>query len=167
MKVLAPPPLHHMALSVGVAVVAVAAGAAIAAASGTATLPDPCALLAKVHPETTIAKSRTVTVKLGKLVKSGSGNFATAYCRETVGKLTVSISVSHEAGGFGGVHVTSTTHPTGLGAGDELVVGTGPTGSPVDFIVFHTTRAYVSINANGATPSGLTALARQVYPLVR
>ena len=51
--------------------------------------------------------------------------------------------------------------------GDELVVGTGPTGSPVDFIVFHTTRAYVSINANGATPRSLTALARQVYPLVR
>jgi hypothetical protein len=168
MKVLALRLLRHITtLSVGIAVVAASIGSAIANASEAASLPDPCALLTKVQAENTIAKGTTVIVKLGKLVKYGSGNLASSYCPEMVGKLTVSISLSHAAGGFGGVRITSTTHPTGLGSGDALIVGTSPTGGPVDFIVFHTTKAYVSISANGATPSSLTALARQVYPLVR
>ena len=156
---------HPVALSVAVTLVAAATGAAIANAAS--ALPDPCTLLTKVHPESTIAKGTTVTAKLGKLVKYGSGTFATLYCPETVGKLTVSISVSHNGGGFGGIRVTSTSHPTGLGSGDELIVGIGQSGGPIDFIVFHTTKAYVDISANGATPSSLTALARQVYVLVR
>jgi hypothetical protein len=168
MKVPAPRPLRHIAtLAVAIAAGTAMIGSAIANASEAAGLPDPCVLLTKVHAENTIAKGTTVSVKLGKLVKYGSGNLASSYCPEMVGKLTVSISLSHAAGGFGGVRITSTTHPTGLGPGDELIVGTGPTGGPVDFIVFHTSKAYVAISANGATPSSLTALARQVYPLVR
>jgi hypothetical protein len=158
---------HTVALSVCIAVVSAAAGSATATASSAATLPDPCALLTKVHPENTIAKGTTVTVKIGKLVKYGSGRSAGSSCSEMVGRFTVSISLSHTAGGFGGVRIISTTHPTGLGPGDELIVGTGPNGAAVDFIVFHTAKAYVDISANGATPSSLTALARQVYPLVR
>jgi len=156
-----------VALSVGVAVVAATAGAAIAKASSSAALPNPCTLLTEVHPQDTIAKGTTVTVKLGKLVKYGSGKYEDLYCPETVGKLTVSISFSQYGGGYGGVKVTSITHPTGLGSGDELVVGVGRTNLPVDFIAFHTTKVYVSISANGAAPSSLTDLARQVYVLVR
>jgi hypothetical protein len=168
MKVLARRLLRQsVALSVRVAILAATVGATVANAAPSAALPDPCTLLTKVHPENTIAKGTTVTVKLGKLVKYGSGKFASFYCPETVGKLTVSISISQGGGGFGGVRVTSTTHPTGLGSGDELIVGAGQSGGPVDFIVFHTTKAYVDISANGATPSSLTALARQVYALVR
>jgi hypothetical protein len=59
------------------------------------------------------------------------------------------------------------THPAGLGSGDMLVVGKSPTGGPVDFISFHTATIYASLSANGATPSSLTTLARQVYKLLR
>lgn len=167
MKVLSPRSLRHSALSMGVAVVAAAAACSAAAAAPAAALPDPCSLLTKAQPQNTIAKGMTVAVKLGKLVKSGTGNNAYAYCTETVGKLTVSISVSHYLGGFGGVRIVSTTHPTGLGAGDELVVGTGMSGGAVDFIIFHAGGVYLDISANGATPTSLTDLARQVYALVR
>jgi hypothetical protein len=41
-------------------------------------------------------------------------------------------------------------------------VGSGQSGAPVDFIFFHATKAALDISANGATPSSLTTLARQV-----
>jgi hypothetical protein len=91
---------------------------------------------------------------------------ASSTCSETVGTLPVYLTVSHSFGGFGGIKVTSTTHPSGLGPGDELVVGAGPTGNPVDFIVFHKSTVYVDLSANGANPSRLTTLARQVYRLL-
>ena len=41
------------------------------------------------------------------------------------------------------------------------------TGSPVDFVVFHKSSVYVDLSANGASPGRLTALARQIYKLLR
>ena len=158
---------RRLAVVFSVGVVAAALGAGVASGGSAATLPDPCALLAKVHPELTIAKGKTVTTTLGKRATYGSGKLQSLYCPETVGKLTVSITVSHSAGAFGGVKVTSTTHPSGLGSGDTLIVGQSPTGAPVDLIVFHTATVYVSISANGASPASLTTLARQVYAAVR
>jgi len=71
---------------------------------------------------------------------------------------------SKYAGGFGGVKITSETHPSGLGAGDDLFVGTGlGNAGPVDFINFHKGGIYASVSANGSEPSNLTALAREVY----
>jgi hypothetical protein len=58
------------------------------------------------------------------------------------------------------------THPTGLGSGDELVVGKTPTGGPVDFVVFHKSTTYADLSANGANPSSLTTLAREIYKLL-
>ena len=166
MNVLAHGSRRFAILSVGVAAAA-GIGPGIASGESAASLPDPCAILTKVQPENTIAKGQAVAVKLGKLVKYGSGSSGSLYCPEMVGKLTVSITVSHSAGGFGGVQITSRTHPTGLGSGDELIVGHSPAGAPVDFIAFHTSKAYVSISANGASPASLTTLARQVYALIR
>jgi hypothetical protein len=137
-----------------------AAGAAAGAA-----LPSPCALLGGVHPEATLAPGKSVTGQ--KLTRYGTGPLASETCSEKVGALPVYLSVSHNFGGFGGIRVTSTTHPSGLGSGDELVVGTGAgNGSAIDFIVFHKTTAYVDLSANGASPASLTALARQVYKLL-
>jgi hypothetical protein len=158
--------LRHAAGILAIAVVA--AGSTIAGASAAGTLPDPCTLLTQVHAENTIAKGKTVTVKLGKLSKYGTGNGASLSCAEKVGTLNVSIDVSHYVGGFGGVKITSTTHPSGLGAGDALIVGSGAgSGGPVDFITFHTAKGYFDISANGANPIELTTLARQVYALVK
>lgn len=81
-----------------------------------------------------------------------------------MGPITVYLGVSSFLGGSGGVVVTSVTHPSGLGAGDELTVGKAMgSDGPVDVIVFHKGGVYVTINANGASPSNLTAFARQVY----
>jgi hypothetical protein len=140
----------------------VASGAATAAA-----LPNPCALLTAVHAEKTLAKGKSVVVKHGKLVKSGSGSFVRLTCSEMVGTQPVFLTLSHSSGGFGGVKITSTTHPSGLGSGDQLVVGTGPTGAPVDFIVFHKAGVFADISANGANPGKLTTLARQLFKLIR
>lgn len=163
MKTFARRPVRLLSvLTAAVGLVAITAGFA----GATAPLPDPCTLLTKAHAEESIAKGKTVTVKLGKVTKSGSGSLAAAFCPELVGTLTVSIYVSHSFGGFGGVQVKSTTHPTGLGSGDNLIVGTGPSGGPVDFIVFHTGGLYLDVSANGATPANLTTFARQVYKLL-
>jgi hypothetical protein len=138
----------------------------VASAASAATLPNPCTLLVKVHPEKTLARGKSVTVTHGKLAKSGSGSLASSTCSEKVGTLSVFLTLSNSAGGFGGIQIISTTHPSGLGGGDELVVGTGPSGNPVDFIVFHKSTVYADISANGAKPSNLTTLARQVYKLL-
>ena len=136
-------------------------------AAAAATLPNPCALLTKVHAEKTLAKGTSINVTQKKLTNSGSGSLASSTCSETVGKLSVVLSFSHSAGGgSGGIHIVSTTHPRGLGSGDQLVVGTSPSGAPVDFIEFHKSTVYASVYANGAKPSNLTTLARQIYKLV-
>jgi hypothetical protein len=131
-----------------------------------ATLPNPCTLLSKVHPGTTLAPGKSVVVTQGKLASHGSGNLAISTCSEMVGTLPLNLTFSHSFGGFGGIQVTSITHPSGLGSGDKLVVATSPSGSPVDFIVFHKATVYVDLSANGANPSRLTTLARQVYRLL-
>ena len=164
MKVVARPWRGRMAACVVVACLALAAtGAATAAA-----LPNPCGLLAKAHAEKTLARGKSVVVRHAKLTKYGSGSLASSTCSEMVGALPVFLTLSHSSsGGFGGIKVTSITHPSGLGSGDELVVGTGPTGKPVDFIVFHTATVHADISANGASPGNLTTLARQVYKLLK
>lgn len=136
-----------------------------AANASTATLPNPCGLLAKVHAEKALGKG-SVAVKPGKLTRSGSGSGASSTCAEMVGTLSVFLTFSHSAGGFGGLTITSKTHPSGLGSGDELVVGSSPSGSPVDFIVFHKKTVFVDLSANGAAPSHITTLARQIYKLL-
>jgi hypothetical protein len=119
-------------LGVAASIAPVAAGMA-----SSATLPNPCTLLSKVHPERTLAKGKPVVVSHGKVANHGSGSLASSTCSEKVGTLPVYLIVSHSFSGFGGIKVTSITHPSGLGPRDELVVGAGPTGSPVDFIVLH------------------------------
>jgi hypothetical protein len=77
---------------------------------------------------------------------------------------TVHLGISSFLGGSGGVAVTSLTDPSGLGAGAEFTIGKAMgSGGPVDVIVFHRGGVYVTINANGAAPSNLTALALQVF----
>ena len=133
-----------------------------------ATLPNPCTLLTKAHPERVFGHGKTLTVTHRVQHKYGSGALANLSCAETVGTQPVSINLSAGAGGFGGVKITSQTHPAGLGAGATLFVGTGlGGGGPVDFIEFHTATIYVSISANGATPNTLTAFARVVYKAIR
>ena len=134
--------------------------------ASSATLPNPCTLLSKVRAERTLARGKSVVVTHGKLASHGSGSLASSTCSEMVGTLPVYLTVSHSVGGFGGFQVTSRTHPSGLGSGDNLFVGTGPAGGPVDFIVFHKSRVYVDLSANGASPTRLTTLARQVYRLL-
>jgi hypothetical protein len=134
---------------------------AVAGAASSAALPNPCTLLISAHPEKALAPGRSVEHR--KLVKQGS---AGSTCSETVGTLPVYLSVSHAFGGFGGIKVISMTHPSGLGGGDELVVGKTPTGGPVDFVVFHKSTTYADLSANGANPSSLTTLAREIYKLL-
>jgi hypothetical protein len=144
---------------------AVACLAALAAGTASATLPNPCTLLTKVHPEQTFGHGKTLAVTNRKQQKYGSGKYASVMCSEIVGTQPVSISLSGAApGGFGGVMDPKTTHPGGLGAGDSLIIGKGvPNGGPVDFVLFHRGAAYVDLSANGATPALLTTFARQVY----
>jgi hypothetical protein len=152
---------HRLSVVVGV-VVCLGLVAAFAAAAATA-LPNPCTLLAKVHAEKTLGFGG---VTQGKLTTFGSGQAASSTCSEKVGALSVFLTLSHLAGGFGGIKITSTAHPNGLGSGDELVVGTGPSGNPVDFIVFHKRSVFVDLSANGATSAHITTVARQIYKLL-
>ena len=119
-------------------------------------------LLAKAHP--TILGSGAATP--GKISRFGSGKTASTTCSVKVGSLSVFFTLSHAAGGSGGVSITSKTHPSGLGSGDELVVGKSPSGSPVDFITFHKKGVFADLSANGATPAHITTVARQIYKLL-
>jgi hypothetical protein len=139
---------------------------AAAGSAAVAMLPNPCTLLARVHPEHTFGHGATMAVTHKRLQKYGSGANASSYCSETVGKLLVALSLSGSAGGSGGVKVISQTHPSGLGSAATLTVGSGPTGSPVDFISFRKSSLYASLSANGANPSSITTLARQLYKLL-
>jgi hypothetical protein len=150
----------------GIALLLALVSTTAAGAASRTALPNPCTLLASVHPEATLAPGKSVTGQ--KLAHYGTGAGVSSTCSEKIGALPVFLSVSINFGGFGGIKVTSTTHPTGLGSGDELVVGTGlgSSGGPVDFIVFHKATTYVDISANGASPTSLTVLARQVDKLL-
>ena len=147
------------------ALAAVAVWLTVVAAGSAAALPNPCALLAKVHPERTLGRGKTLAVKHVKLQKYGSGQYASVSCSETVGAQPVNLNLSGPAsGGFGGVKVISQTHPSGLGSGATLTVGTAAgSGAPVDFLSFHRSSVSAVLTADGASPSALTAFARQVY----
>ncbi len=130
-------------------------------AASASSLPNACSVLAAVQPQNTIAGGKHVAVGKPKTTSSTATDKA---CSESVGAITVYLDFSKYAGGFGGVKITSRTHPTGLGTGDELIVGTGlGSGGPVDFVNFHKGGIYASVSANGSVPSNLVALAREVY----
>ncbi len=157
------PALRGIAVVGGSAAALALAGGALA--GGTA-VPNACTLLANAHPEKVFGHGKTLAVAHRKAQKFGTGKYATYQCSETVGTQAVSLSVSSGGGGFGGVKVTSETHPSGVGSGATLIVGTAAgSGKPVDFISFHRGTVYLDIDANGASPALLTSLARAVYKL--
>jgi hypothetical protein len=129
--------------------------------------PSACTVLMKAHPEKAFGHGKILAVSQRKSQKFGAGAAATSVCSEKVGTQAISLSLSSSGAGFGGVRVTSQTHPSGLGAGDTLSVGTTPRGSsPVDLLSFHRGNVYAVVTANGAAPSVLTTFARSVYRLL-
>jgi hypothetical protein len=164
MNVLARSPRDRLVVIAGVATFVWLAFVAATFASA-AVLPSPCTLLAKLHPERAFGAGKTLAVKHVKLQKYGAGQYTSVSCSETVGAQPVILNLSGPAsGGFGGVKVTSQTHPSGLGAGATLTVGTAlGSGGPVDFVAFHKSSVSAVLTANGASPSALTAFARQIY----
>jgi hypothetical protein len=148
--------------------IAACCAALVSAGAGSAApLPNACTLLATVHPEKILHRHGS---KVGHraLHKYGSGKTASATCSETIGTQPVYLDLSlARSGGFGGVKVTSTTHPAGIGSGATLVVGTAAgSGGPVDFVSFHRGTVYADLSANGASPASLTAVAREVYKVL-
>jgi hypothetical protein len=142
--------------------------AVTASAAFAAPLPNPCTLLAKVHPERTLHKGGSA-IKHRRHQSYGTGSSAGSTCFETIGTQQVSLGLSFSSGGFGGVKITSETHPSGLGSGPTLYVGTGTgagSGGPVDFVTFHKAAIFADLDANGASPKSITAVARQVYKLL-
>ena len=148
-----------------VAVVLACAGFAAAGRVSAANQPNACTLLSNAHPEMILHKGGSA-ITHHALHKYGSGQGASQTCSETIGTQPVNLSLSLGAGGFGGVKVTSTTHPSGLGSGDALIVGTSPSGGAVDFIEFHRGTVFADLSANGASPGGITTVARRVYKLL-
>ena len=151
--------------SVVIGVVVICVGFAAASGVSAANLPNACTLLTNAHPQEALHKGG-MAVTQRALHKYGSGEGASETCSETIGTQQVYLSLSLGAGGFGGVKVTSTTHPSGLGSGDSLIVGTSPSGGAVDFIDFHRGTIYADVSANGASPSAITTVARRVYKLL-
>jgi hypothetical protein len=150
---------------VAVGVVVACAGFAGAEKVSAASPPNACTLLTNAHPEQTLHKGGSaITHRV--LHRYGSGQGASQTCSETIGTQPVSLSLSLGAGGFGGVKVISTTHPGGLGSGDSLIVGTGPSGGAVDFIEFHKGTTFADVSANGVSPSGIVTVARKIYKLL-
>ena len=142
-------------------VAVIGSGALAVSAAAAAALPNPCSVLAAARAQNTIARGHHVNVGEVKVSRSTPTYRA---CSQVVGSITVYLGISSFLAGSGGVAVTSLTHPTGLGAGAELTIGKAMgSGGPVDVIVFHRGGVYVTINANGAAPSNLTTLARQVF----
>jgi hypothetical protein len=137
-------------------------------ATSAATAPNPCTLLVNAHAGTAFGKGKPLALGAQKVQRYGTGKYAGATCLTSVGTQQLSLGVSGGAsGGFGGVKVTSQTHPGGLGSGATLTVGTAAgSGSAVDFITFNRGGVYVDINANGASPATLTSFAREVYRLL-
>jgi hypothetical protein len=152
---------YGVVVGVVVAYVGFAAASEVSAASP----PNACTLLTNAHPEQTLHKGGSAITHRA-LHKYGSGQGASQTCSETIGTQPVYLFLSLGAGGFGGVKVTSTTHPSGLGSGDSLIVGTSSRGGAVDFIEFHRGTVFAVLTANGASPSGITTVARKVYKLL-
>jgi len=138
----------------------IGSGALAVSAAAAVAMPNPCPVLAAAHSSNTIARGHHVNA--GKVKVSTSTSTSTyRACSQVVGSITVYLGISSF---LGGVAVTFLTDPSGLGAGAELTIGKAMgSGGPADVIVFHRGGVYVTINANGAAPSNLTALARQVF----
>jgi hypothetical protein len=146
---------------VSASIAVIGSGGLAASTAAASALPNPCSVLAAAHAQNTIARGHHVNV--GK-VKVSTSTPTYKACGQVVGSITVYLGISSFFGGSGGVAVTSRTHPSGLGAGDVLTIGKAMgAGGPVDVIDFHKGGVYVTISANGAAPSNLTALARQVF----
>jgi hypothetical protein len=160
-----PRPLRsRIGAALAIAAVACLASAAFASAR-VATLPNPCTILASAHPQD-LKGTGSVTVGRGTLKTYGSGKYEQVTCNETVGPLTVYLSYYMAVGGSGGVRVVSQTHPSGFGGTATLTVGTGVVNnSPVDYLVFKKGALYADLGANGAEPSQLAALGREIYKL--
>ena len=141
---------------------------AASAAASQAALPNACAVLTKAHPEKAFGRGKVLPISHRKSQKFGVGATASFVCSEKVGTQTISLSLSSSSsGGFGGIKVTSQTHPSGLGVGDTLTIGKSASGtSPIDFLSFHRAGIYADVTANGASPSVLTAFSRAVYRLL-
>ena len=140
------------------------ASAAVGSAQ-TATLPNPCTILASAHPQSLNGKA-AATVSHGTLKAYGTGKYAQVSCSETVGTISVYLSYYSNVGGSGGVKIISQTHPSGFGGTATLTVGTGvANNAPVDYLVFRKGPLYADLSANGAEPSKLTLLAQEVYKL--
>jgi hypothetical protein len=142
----------------------VSVGAASAAPS---TLPNACTVLKTADPQAAFGSGLSLAAQT-KLVKYGSGKFASETCTEAVGSQRVVLSLTQNGtGGFGGVSITSTTHPSGLGSGADLIVGTASgSGTAVDFVTFHRGSIYADLSANGASPTKLAAFAKKIYKLL-
>jgi hypothetical protein len=153
---------HLLALVVAACALSlVAGGRAVAMTS----LPNPCTLLADAHVQKELDPTNSVKVGPGHLKTYGSGKFADENCSETVGSLTVAVSVFLEDFSSGGVMHPVELHPAGIGGG-VIITGTSPTGTAVDIAHLHKGPVYADVSANGATPSSLTALSQQIYKLL-
>jgi hypothetical protein len=153
---------------VGAALAAAMTLVPFAVAGGvTASLPNACTVLASANPQTAFGHGTAAAGK-AKLQTYASGKYASASCTQMIGSQTVVLSLSLAGpGGFGGVKITSTSHPKGLGSEDSLIVGTGEgSGAAVDFVTFHRGSIYADLSANGASPTKLTAFAKAVYRLL-
>ena len=151
------------------AMVAAAWFAALSLVAGTAvamaSLPNPCTLLVAAHAEKALDPTSSVKVGAGHLQKYGSGQFASQTCTETVGALTVSVSLFLQDFSSGGVLHPTEIHPAGIGGG-FIITGKSTTGTAVDNAHLHKGQVYATIAANGATPSGLTTLSQKIYKLM-
>ncbi len=140
--------------------------AAAEGASAATSLPNPCTLLTAAHAEKALDPTKSVSVGAVHLQTSGTGTFASEACSETVGPLTVSVDVFLQDFGFGGVLHPTELHPTGIGGGVVITGTSASSGAPVDSAHLHKGRVYAVIVANGASPTGLTAISRQIYQLL-
>ncbi len=145
-----------------------APAAVLAGSARASSLPNPCTVLRSANAGKTIGGSASATGTPGPLKTYGTGKYQSLSCSEKVGKVSVYLTLSGPFnGGFGGVVVTSQSHPAGFGGTATLIVGIGSgTHAPVDFIDFHHGSVYADVNANGAEPAALTELAQSVYKLI-
>jgi hypothetical protein len=153
-----------------VALIAFGSGTSAGPAGATAW-PNPCGLLSRVHPQTSVAKGHHVAVKLGTVTKSS----VETTCSESIGKLSIGLIIGPpSANNLSVPHVISESSVAGLGANATLVLGSslegGETnGLPLDYIYFYKAGLFVAVTVtNGTTTKiALTDVASALYRLVR
>ncbi len=129
------------------------------------SLPNPCTLLTDAHVQKALDPTKSVTVGPGHLQNYGSGQGASEYCSETVGSLSVNVSVFLQDYSSGGLIDPIELHPAGIGSG-VIITGKLNTGAAVASAHLHKGAVYATVSANGASTSGLTALSQQIYKLL-